>query len=74
MYRLTNNVNKKTYVGSSVNFTVRLYKYFSVKDLIKHNTTIHNALLKYGYSNFTLDVLEYCEDVDPILREQFYLD
>lgn len=30
--------------------------------------------MKYGYSNFTLDILEYCEDVDPIIREQFYLD
>lgn len=67
-------MNKKTYVGSSVNFSVRLYKYYSVKHLMQHNTTIHNALLKYGYSNFTLDILEYCEGVDPVLREQFYLD
>ncbi len=41
---------------------------------MKHNTAIHNALLKYGYSNFTLDILEYCEGVDPIIREQYYLD
>ena len=57
-----------------MDFSVRLYKYYSVKHLMKHNTAIHNALLKYGYSNFTLDILEYCEGVDPILREQFYLD
>lgn len=41
---------------------------------MQHNTAIHNALLKYGYSNFTLDILEYCEGVDPVLREQFYFD
>ena len=41
---------------------------------MKHNTAIHNALLKYGYSNFTLDILEYCEGVDPVLREQFYFE
>ena len=49
---------------------------------MKYNTAIHNAFLKYGQaaaiysggSNFTLDVLEYCEDVDPIIREQYYLD
>jgi len=57
-----------------VNFSVRLYKYYSVKHLMKHNTAIHNALLKYGYSNFTLDILEYCEGVDPVLREQFYFE
>lgn len=74
IYRWINNVNKKTYIGSSVNFTVRLYKYYSVKHLINHNTPIHNALLKYGYSNFTLEILEYCEGVNPVLREQFYFD
>lgn len=67
-------MNKKTYVGSSVNFSVRLYKYYSIKHLMQHNTAIDNALLKYGYSNFTLDILEYCEGVDPVLREQIYLD
>ena len=49
VYRWTNNVNKKTYVGSYVNFTIRLYKYYSIKHLMKHNTAIHNALLKYGH-------------------------
>lgn len=74
VYRWVNNINKKTYIGSSVNFTERLYKYYSVKHLMKHKTAIHNALLKYGYSNFTLEILEYCEGVNPISREQFYLD
>lgn len=41
---------------------------------MKHNTAIHNALLKYGYSNFTLDILEYCVGTNPVLREQFYFD
>jgi group I intron endonuclease len=41
---------------------------------MKHNTPIHNALLKYGYSNFSLEILEYCEGIDPVLREQCYFD
>jgi hypothetical protein len=35
---------------------------------------INRALLKYGYSNFTLEIIEYCEPSDVIDREQFYLD
>jgi len=35
---------------------------------------IYKALLKYGYSNFTLSILEYCSIEDLIPREQFYLD
>jgi len=65
VYRWVNNINKKTYIGSSVNFTERLYKYYSVKHLMNHKTAIHNALLKYGYSNFSLEILEYCEGVNP---------
>lgn len=36
--------------------------------------TIYKALLKYGYSNFQLEILEYCAPEDTIKREQHYLD
>jgi hypothetical protein len=35
---------------------------------------IHKALLKYGYSNFTLEILEYCSKDKIIDREQYFLD
>jgi group I intron endonuclease len=42
---------------------------------MENNTPIHNALLKYGFSNLTLEILEYCkEGINPITREQFYLE
>jgi group I intron endonuclease len=31
-------------------------------------------LVKYGYSNFRLEILEYCESEDVVAREQYYLD
>jgi hypothetical protein len=41
----------------------------------KYNTiTIHRALLKYGYSAFSLYILEYCNKEDLVSREQHYLD
>jgi group I intron endonuclease len=39
-----------------------------------NNTPIHNALIKYGYSNFSLEILEYCNIKDIVLREQYYFD
>lgn len=75
IYRWINNINHKTYIGSSANLTVRLYKYFSTIHLAKYNTPIHNALLKYGFNNFSLEILEYCENgVDLVKREQYYFD
>ena len=35
---------------------------------------ISKALLKHGYSNFTLEILEYCDSKDLINREQYYID
>ncbi len=58
-----------------MNLTIRLYKYFSAKHLTKFKTPIHNALLKYGFENFTFEILEFCEKgINPISREQFYLE
>jgi group I intron endonuclease len=31
-------------------------------------------LLKYGYSNFSIDILEYCELNVLIEREQYYIN
>ena len=36
--------------------------------------SINKALLKYGYSGFQLEILEYCEPSDVIDREQYYID
>ena len=36
---------------------------------------INRALIKYGYSNFSLHILEYCEEPTVLLeREQYYLN
>lgn len=74
IYRFVNKINGKTYVGSSTNFTTRLYKYFSLKHLVEHKTHIHNALLKYGFFNFRLEILEYPNANVVIEREQYYLN
>lgn len=39
----------------------------------ERKTPIHNALLKYGFENFTLEILEYCENgISPVKREQYF--
>lgn len=35
---------------------------------------ICRALLKYGYSNFSLEILEYCDSVLCLQREKHYID
>jgi group I intron endonuclease len=40
----------------------------------KGSSAIYSAFLKYGYYNFSLDILEYCKFDELILREQYYID
>jgi group I intron endonuclease len=65
-------------VGSAVNLTKRLGNYLSPgflnKELLRNKSRISNSLLKYGYSNFSLNILEYCESDMLIIREQYYID
>lgn len=35
---------------------------------------IYKAILKYGYAKFKLDILEYCDTNNLLLREQYYID
>ena len=78
IYSWTNKVNGKIYIGSSMNLSSRFTSYYSLafltKELKTSQSIIYKALLKYGYSNFQLDILEYCERDALIDREQYYLN
>lgn len=88
VYQLVNLINNKIYVGSSADLNRRLNEYLNplyiARNLAKGNSRVMNALLKYGYSNFgikVLEVIEFDSNVsktnrrDQILdREQHYMD
>jgi group I intron endonuclease len=76
IYKITNKLNGNFYIGSSVNLSRRFTNYFSLSYIskVKSHLTISRALIKYGYSNFELEILEYCEVSNLLKREQFYID
>lgn len=51
-----------------------MYTYYSLLSLAKSNRPIDRALLKHGFSNFTLEILEYCDKNNVLEREQYYMD
>jgi group I intron endonuclease len=65
----------KTYIGSARDLRRRLMGYFNINQLARtSNAYISRALLKYGYSAFSLTILEYCDLDSLIEREQHYID
>jgi len=74
IYRWINKINRNSYIGSSVNISVRMYTYCSLRSLAKSNRPIDRALLKYGFSNFRLEILEYGDKNNVLIREQYYMN
>lgn len=75
IYQIVNLINKKIYIGSSVNFSHRKSRHWG--DFIRNrhgNPHLQNAVNKYGIENFIFQKLEYCEREFLIEREQFWVD
>ena len=76
MYRWVKIISGESYIGSSVNLGKRFINYYNYNHLSdpRCNMLIYRALLKYGYSNFKLEILEYCDQASVLDRENFYLE
>ena len=75
IYMFTNKTTGDIYVGQSIDLRKRFLNYFNLSYIHKRNELVINrALIKHGYSNFSLTILEYCDKSDLDVREQHYFD
>lgn len=57
LYIITNNINKKSYIGQTKNFKARIRQHINGKKCL-----ISRAINKYGKNNFTFKILAIVED------------
>ena len=57
IYKIQNKINSKCYIGRAVNFNNRMRRHKSSKD----NDYLHNAIRKYGWDNFTKQIIHECD-------------
>jgi hypothetical protein len=75
IYMLTNKLTNDIYIGQSGDISNRFKNYFNLSYLKSKDTfIITKALIKYGYYNFSLTILEYCDKSNLLIREQYYFD
>jgi hypothetical protein len=75
VYMWTHVKSRKCYIGSSVNLRRRFLEYYNTERLLKSFSMIINrALLKYGYSAFSLEILVYCNRNELMKEEKYYID
>ena len=73
IYKITNLINGKTYVGQSKDPTRRWkeHKWDAFNPNCKENSAIHRAFLKYGIDNFQFTIIGWFEDYNE--KEKQYI-
>lgn len=76
IYKITNLVNNKCYIGSAVDVVTRLAVHKSgLKYHKQPNAHLQSAYDKYGNDNFSFDILEVVNDKTQLLkREQIWIN
>ena len=76
IYKVTNNINGQIYIGqTTLSLEQRKYKH-EQESRSKYRKTVkfHNALLKYGFSNFTWEILKECNSQEELdYFEKYYI-
>lgn len=65
IYKFTNRINGKKYVGQTNNIETRYKAHLSSK----RNDPFHSALRKYGVENFDFEVIEHINSIEDSLQD-----
>lgn len=70
IYKITNLLNQKVYIGQSIDIKKRWKEHCITID----NCAIHQAIQKYGKENFSFEVLEECDQSLLNVKEIYYIE
>ena len=76
IYKITNNINNKSYIGLSVDIENRIKthfkKYKNINDK-EYNKTLYRAMRKYGIENFSVEIIMECLKNELEKYEIYYI-
>lgn len=73
IYKITNLINGKFYIGQSININYRFYEH-QIGTGHFHKSAIDAAIKKYGKENFSYEILEECDREDVFIRERYWAE
>lgn len=76
IYKITCNETGKCYIGQSIDIANRWTQHICAAKYESDNNKFYNALRKYGYENFTYEVIEECSNDQEVLddRERYWIE
>lgn len=72
IYKITNIINGKCYIGQSVDIRKRWRAHLRVANT--DFNLLHRAFQKYGVENFTFEIIEYCARKELNEREKYWIN
>lgn len=74
IYKITNKINNKSYIGQSKDICVRWKQHIKRSKDCSYTNAIYLAIRKYGLENFDFSIIEECpfEQLDE--KEIYYID
>lgn len=70
IYKIENLINKKIYIGKSVDISTRWKDHRTNYKNLAKDCTLYKAIRKYGIDNFSFTIIEECEPINEILNER----
>lgn len=75
IYSIVNNVNKKRYIGQSIDIEERIKRHFrELRKNIHYNAHLQRSFNKYGEDAFSFEILEQCQEEDLNDQEKFWIE
>jgi group I intron endonuclease len=76
IYKITNKINGKSYIGQSVRIEKRWanHRYRAFQDSYpEYESPLYRAIRKYSINNFTFEIIEECLVADLNKRERYWI-
>ena len=77
IYKITNNINNKIYIGQSIDFATRerLHEESGFNKNSKcYNYPLYNAIRKYGIENFSIEIIDHGNSLEELnIKEIHYI-
>lgn len=75
IYKITNTINGKTYIGRSVNILKRFSDHrYNFKSNAYPSYALYRAMKKYGIENFKFEIIEKCDEDELDDREIYWIE
>lgn len=75
IYKITNNINNKCYIGQSIEIEHRFQEHKKLYNWKREkNKILYQAFQKYGIENFTFEIIETCKKEELDKKEQYWIN